>query len=272
MVEIKKISVISIVEKGMRFYLTALKSFAYQSYLNTEWLIIDNTGTSLLEKKLEKYTLKDNRIRVITNETPLSKALVLKQAFESACGDYVAFLNPSDFWVKDKLSKQTGFMMRYHAPLCHTSYAFADDQYHLLPVGCYHVEKDLSMLNYSYKNPISLSTLMIGKDVHLDFSKFEYSHSTDIMSFFLKSGIVSSGMSDVLTLCRPIFDTQTRQKIEELIKGLSKDNPNAELITARVLEHHIHAALNVEGLKLDPSICIGFDVITSLTKLKNFKM
>lgn len=272
MVEIRKVSVVSIVEKGARFYLTALKSFAYQSYQNTEWLIIENTGSSILQNRLQKYVEKDKRIRVIVNENPLPKALVFKQAFEFVTGDYIAFLNPTDLWVKDKIARQIGFMMRYKAPLSHTSYAFADDKYHLLPVGCYHTERDLSMLNYNLKNPVSLSTLMIGKDVFLDFSKFEYSPSNDEMMFFLKSGVISSGMSDVLTLCRPVFDRQTQQKIEEMIQSISKQNPNAEIIRSRILEHHIHSALNVEGLKLDPTICIGYDVITSLTKLKNFKI
>lgn len=272
MIEIKKISVVSIVEKGVRFYLTALKSFAYQSYRNSEWLIIDNTGTDVLQAKLQKYAAKDKRIRIVSNEEPLSKAAVLRQAFDLCSGDYIAFLNPADFWVKDKMARQVGFMMRYKAPLCHTSYAFADDKYHLLPIGCYHIEKDLSLLNYTKKNPVSLSTLMLSHDVCLDFSKFEYSVGADEMTFFLKSGIVSAGMSDVLTLCRPVFDKQTQKKIEELIGNLSSENPNAELIASRILEHHAHSALNIEGLKLDPSVCIGYDVITSLTKLKNFKI
>lgn len=272
MVEIRKVSVVSIVEKGTRFYLTALKSFAYQTYQNSEWLIIDNTGSDVLQKKLQKYLLKDKRLRFICNEQPQPKAVVLKQAFDLASGDYIAFLNPYDLWVKDKLARQIGFMVRYKAPLCHTSYAFADDKYHLLPIGCYHIERDLSLLNYTPKNPVSLSTLMLSKDVLLDFSKFEYSFGNDEMTFFLKSGIISSGMTDVLTLCRPVFDIQTQRKIEELVNSISKENPNAEIITSKVLEHHVHSALNIEGLKLDPSICIGYDVITSLTKLKNFKI
>ena len=272
MLEIKKISVVTIVEKGVRFYLTALKSFAYQSYRNSTWLIIDNTGTDILREKLQKYAAKDKRIRIVSNKTPLSKAAVLKQAFDLCTGDYIAFLNPTDFWVKDKMARQIGFMMRYKAPLCHTSYAFADDKYHLLPVGCYHIEKDLSLLNYTQKNPVSLSTLMLSCDIRLDFSKFENSPESDEMTFFLKSGVVSAGMSDVLTLCRPVFDRQTQMKIDELINGLDKETPNAEVIVSRVLEHHAPSALNIEGLKLDPSVCIGYDVITSLTKLKNFKV
>lgn len=272
MVEIKKISVVSIVDKGTRFYITALKCFMYQTYQNTEWLIIDNTGSGILKAKLEKYIIKDERIRVISNMMPRTKPEVLKQAFELATGNYIAFLNPSDYWVSDKLARQTGFMLRYKASLSHTSYGFADDGCHLLPIGCYHIQKDLNMLNYSLKNPVSLSTLMISKDALIDFSKFEMSSDSDEMMFFLKTGLVSSGMSDVLTLCRPIFDEDTRAELEKMIASVSAQNPNAADITLRVLEHHAHAALNVEGLKLDPTICIGYDVIASLTKLRNYKI
>jgi len=272
MVEIRKISVVSIVGKGMRFYVTALKSFAYQVYQNTEWLIIDNTGAGILQNKLAKYVRQDGRIRIVTNENPLSMANVLKQAFELSTGDYIAFLNPRDFWVRDKLSRQLGFMMRYRAPLCHTSYAFADDGCHLLPVGCYHVEKDLNMQNYTFKNPVSLSTLMIQRNVLIDFSKFNNDEDSDEMMIFLKSGIMSSGMSDVLTLCRPLFDRKTQKELDELIGKIISENPNASAITSRVMEYHAKSALNIEGLKLDPSICIGYDVIVSLTKLRNFKI
>ncbi|MBO4294149.1 MAG: hypothetical protein J5896_01730, partial [Alphaproteobacteria bacterium] len=96
--------------------------------------------------------------------------------------------------------------------------------------------------------------------------------ASDEMMFFLKTGLVSSGMSDVLTLCRPIFDEDTRAELEKMIASVSAQNPNAADITLRVLEHHAHAALNVEGLKLDPTICIGYDVIASLTKLRNYKI
>lgn len=271
----RKISVITIVDKGSRFYVTALKSYLYQNYQNTEWIILDNTGRNLLASKIEKYLQNNSKIKLISNPSPLKKAEVLKQAFSLATGEYIAFLSPADYWVKDKLTRQIGFMTRYQAPLCHTSYAFGDDKCNLLPIGCYHVEKELNILNYSMQNPVCVSTLMAKKDkLVLNFNWFDEGEEkeTDLMTFFLKSGAVSSGMSDVLTLCRPIFEKKTREKIEGLIKKVLEENPKDKNITTRVLGHHAYAALNVEGLKLDPSICIGYDVVVSLTKLRNFKI
>jgi len=270
---LKKISVVSILNKGSRFYITSLKSFAYQTYQNTEWLIIDNTGRNLLSTKMEKYLQKDERIRLISNKESLPKLAVLKQVFQEAEGDFIAFLDPQDYWVKDKLARQIGFMMRYHAPLSHTSYAFAGDKCNLLPIGCYHVEKELNMLNYNIQNPVSNSTIIIAKDnILLDFSKFEENEIFDFMMIFLKCGIVSSGLTDVMTLCRPIFEKEIQQKLEDLIKKFLEESPKDTNIPSRILEHHAYSALNIDGLKLDPSICIGYDVIESLTRLKNFKV
>ncbi len=269
----KKISVVTIFEKGMRFYLTALKCFKYQTYQNTEWVIIDNTGKDTLSEKMEKYISQDQRIRLIANKDVLSKPNVLKQAFEQANGEYIAFLEPQDFWVKDKIARQLGFMSRYKAPLSHTSYAFADDKCFLLPIGCYHIEKELNMLNYKLENPVVSSTLMIERNnAQIDFSKFEETEQFDLMMFFLKSGIVSSGISDVMTLCRPIFEKEMRSKIEDLIKKVLEENPKDTNIASKVMEHHAYSALNIDGLKLDPSICIGYDVIESLSRLRNLKL
>jgi len=271
--ELRKISVVSIIDKGVRFYLTALKSFTYQTYQNTEWLIVDNTGKNLLEKKLEKYIQKDQRIVLISNEKVLSRIDVLKLVFEQTKGEFIAFLNPIDFWVKDKLARQVGFMTRYNAPLSHTSYAFADDKCNLLPIGCYHVQKELDTLNYDMKNPVVSSTLMIDKNkTVINYARFEFNEKEDLMTVFLKSGIVSSGMSDVMTLCRPVFEKELQTKIEGLIKKVLRDNPKDKMVTSRVLEHHAFEALNIGGLRLDPTICIGFDVVESLTRLRNFKV
>ncbi|HCU59312.1 MAG TPA: hypothetical protein DIC64_04955, partial [Alphaproteobacteria bacterium] len=85
-------------------------------------------------------------------------------------------------------------------------------------------------------------------------------------------GIVSSGISDVMTLCRPIFEKEMRSKIEDLIKKVLEENPKDTNIASKVMEHHAYSALNIDGLKLDPSICIGYDVIESLSRLRNLKL
>lgn len=273
MLDLKKISVVTIINSGTRFYVTAIKSFMYQTYKNAEWIIIDNSGRNLIASKLDRYMQKDERIQFYHNEFPLSKADVLKQAFELASGAYIAFLDPQDYWINDKLSRQIAVMMRFGAPMTHTSYAFGDDKCHLLPIGCYHIEGELNLLNYKLKNPVSISTLMLSKDrTVIDFSKYEEGENADLMTFFLKNGVVSTGIADVMTLCRPIFDKKTQSKMDDMIHRLMISNPDDKTTALRVIEHHAYGALNVEGIKLDPSICIGHDVVSSLNRLRNFKV
>jgi len=273
MSELKKVSVVTIINKGTRFYVTAIKSFLYQSYANTQWIVIDNSGRNIVASKIAKYLQKDTRISFYNNEKVLTAPEVFKQAIDLCNGSYVAFLDPQDYWIKDKLMRQLSFMMRFAAHLCHTSYAFADDKCHLLPIGCYHVEGNFNILNYSTKNPVSLSTLMLYKDhVKLDFGKYDNEEGTDLMTFLLKNGLVSTGIADVMTLCRPIFDKSTQSKIDELLHRLMVENPDDKTTSMRVIEHLAYNALNVEGIKLDPSVCIGHDVVTSLNRLRNFKI
>lgn len=274
MAGLKKISVVSVLNKGMRFYTTALKSFLYQTYIDVEWIIIDNTGRNVLREKLNRYLKGTGKIKVFANERELNQAQVLQEAFSLCDGEFIAFLDLNDYWTRDKLSKQVAFMLRFMAPLCHTSYAFGDDKCNLLSIGCYHSERELNMLNYSVRNPVSNSTLMIARDkVMLDFSRYELDNSDfDFMTFLLKHGLVSSGLSDVMTLCRPIFDKEKQNKIDSLIRQLLIENPDDKTTRLRVLEHYARSALNVEGLRLDPSICIGYDVVTSLKILRDYKI
>lgn len=273
MSDLRKISVITIINPGTRFYVTAIKSFIYQTYQDTEWIIIDNSGHHLIASKIRPYIEKDERIKFFQNTFVHSKLDVLQQALDLAEGMYVAFLDPQDYWTNEKLARQIAFMMRFGSPLSHTSYAFGDDKCHLINIGCYHVGGDYNLLNYKPSNPISVSTLMLNHDrAVLDFSKFNEMEAADLMTFFLKNGLVSSGLTDVMTLCRPIFDKTTQSKIDHLVHDLLVANPEDKTTLLRVVEHFAHQALNVENLHLDPGVCIGYEVITSLNKLRNFKI
>ena len=273
MLNLQKISVVTIINPGTRFYVTAVKSFMYQTYKNAEWIVIDNSGKNLIGAKFAKYEQKDERIRFFENPIVLRHDEVLKQAFDLAQGSYLAFLDPQDYWIHDKLSRQVGFMMRFGAPLSHTSYAFGDDKCHLLNIGCYHISGDFNLLNYKTKNPACISTLMINKErTRIDFEKYEEGENSDLMTFFLKNGLISAGLTDVMTLCRPVFDKKTQTKIDGLIRDLLLANPDDKTTALRVVEHHAYSAKNVDGLKLDPSVCIGHEVVTSMNKLRNFKI
>jgi len=273
MFEKDKISVVTVLDKGSRFYLTTMKSYFAQTYQNREWIIIDNTNNKVVAARLKPYMLKNSALKLVANEAPLSRAEILKQVFKTCKGRYIAFLKPEDYWLPDKLLRQSGFMLRYNAPISHTSYAFADDKYHLLPVGCYHIKKELNMVNYNAQNPVSISTVMFDKErISFDAGKFEEMKDFDFMMMLLVNGFVSSGMSDVLTLCRPIFDKKMRQKIEEILCQYASESKEDKTVSLRILEHYAFQAVNIASLSLDPAVCISYDVVDGLNKLKNFKI
>ena len=272
MPDLKKVSVVTVFNKGMRFYSTALKSFLYQSYANTEWIIIDNSGKNLIQSKFQRYLAKENRIRIIANSSPLSAQDVFKQGIESADGEYIALLSPFDYWIKDKILRQIAYMERYKAVLSHTSYAFGDDECHLLKIGCYHCERELNLLNYDMqKNPVCLSTIVFRRDyTPLNYGKSD--EPFDVMSLLLKSGATSLGISEVMSVCRLFFSQGDQLKIDQIIKDLKQIDTSDSALKVRVLEHHASKALNVEPLKLDPHNCVGHEVIQSLIELQNFKI
>ncbi len=272
MADLKKISVITVFNQGMRFYNTALKSFLYQSYSNKEWLIIDNTGNNVISSKFATRLQQKNNIRILVNQSPLLAQDVLKQGIENAQGEYIALLRPTDYWIKDKLLHQMAYMERYKSVLSNTSYTFGDSDCHLLKLGCYHCEGELNMLNYNIeKNPVSVSTIMFRKNyTPLHYGKID--EKFDIMSLFLKSGAVSLGISEVMTICRLSFSKAEQKKIDQLLKEMKAIDTQDSALKIRVLEHYAMKALNVAPLTLDPSNCAGHEVVNSLIELQNFKI
>jgi glycosyltransferase involved in cell wall biosynthesis len=72
-----------------------------QTYTNWELIIVDDYG----EYKLDINTLpKDDRIRVLFNESNLGAAPTRQRGLENTRGKYIAFLDADDWWAEDFLT------------------------------------------------------------------------------------------------------------------------------------------------------------------------
>ena len=271
MLEYKKVSVVTILEDQADFLETLIKSFAYQNYANMEWFIVDNSTKEDLLEPFKAYAQKDLRVHLLKNSTPLKKLEIYKKLLVFLQGDYVAFLEPPCLWVKDKISRQVGFSLRYNTDLSHTSYAFADRQDNLLALGCYHTQKETNYLSYQPKNPVNLSTVMAQKDkLRVSFEKTPFDAEDNIFIHLLRSGFTSSGITEVMTLTRPVFSAPVQKKLDSMIATVLAQNPEDTATVSKLMEHFTYHFSDAAKLKLDPSICIGHDVVDSLYKLKNF--
>lgn len=273
MIHSTKVSVITVAHNCAPFLKTAFKSFAYQDYKNMEWIIVNDASTDTSAKLLQKYRAKDDRVKLCLNKMPKGYTDSYSFAISKATGEYIAFLEPENIWVKDKISRQVGFMKRFDSVLSHSSYAFIDDQCKLMPTGCCHVETSVSLINFRKGTDICLSTFMMRKeDIEEFFPIIPKDEKDDILMYLMQKGFVSQGMSDVMTLCRLDYSYPARHKLLESVKKMRDMLFKQNITIPNLLRYQAYKALNVVSIKMDPSVCIGRDVPVSLHELKNYKL
>ncbi len=143
----------------------ALDSIANQTFKNYEIILIyDNPKNKrdliLLKKLKNKYT----KIRILINKSNLGAGYSRNKGIKIAKGNFIAFLDSDDFWKKNKLLLQIGYMKKKKLAATHTSYDVVDTNNKFLK------KRLASNLNYSdLKNScdIGLSTVVISKKLLL---------------------------------------------------------------------------------------------------------
>ena len=277
MTEYKKISVITVAYNCEQYIETMYKSFAYQDYPNLEWIIVNDASTDSTAAKLQRYKKLDKRIKLCLNKTFKGPTESYSYAISKATGDYIAILEPENIWVDYKISMQYALMLRYNFFLSHTSYAFADDNCDLLPMGCSMIETKVNLVNYGKTANICLSTFMMNREEIKDFFPVQLDdddkkENIDIVMYLVRKGMTSCGITEILTLCRPQYNTPGQSKKIEHIRKISSQMKKEDKNIPSILKYQAYKASNVTNIKLNPSICIDREVSISLEKLKNFQL
>ena len=108
----KYVSVIVPYYKKKKFIQATLNSILNQTYKHFEIILVyddeDKTDLSFL-KKLQK---KDKRIKIILNKKNIGAGKSRNKGIKIAKGNYIAFLDSDDLWLKDKLKFQINFMKK----------------------------------------------------------------------------------------------------------------------------------------------------------------
>lgn len=91
-----------------RFIRETIESVLQQTYINWELIIVDDCSKDNTLDILAQY--EDKRIKVLVNEKNSGAAVSRNRAIAEAKGEWIAFLDSDDLWVRDKLEKQITFM------------------------------------------------------------------------------------------------------------------------------------------------------------------
>lgn len=101
--ENKLVSIIVSVYNGERYIEECIESVLNQDYKNIELILVDDGSFDSSNVILDKYSLKDKRVKVIHKENSgVSNSRNI--ALERSLGEYICFLDQDDILAKDYVS------------------------------------------------------------------------------------------------------------------------------------------------------------------------
>ena len=104
------ISVIMSVYNGEEYLIEAIESVRNQTFKNWELIVINDCSTDSTAKILADFSLKDERVKVHTNEVNLRLPSSLNKAISLCTGKYIARMDADDICLPERLEKQYKFM------------------------------------------------------------------------------------------------------------------------------------------------------------------
>ena len=101
-----------------------IQSVLNQTYSNWKLIIVDDCSNDNTDEVLEK--IKDPRIHYLKNEKNSGAAVSRNKALREAKGQWIAFLDSDDLWMRNKLEKQIQFMEENGYAFSYTNYEEID--------------------------------------------------------------------------------------------------------------------------------------------------
>jgi len=164
----------------------AIESVLNQSYKNFELIIVDDGSTDGTEGFIKKLSRKNKKIRYIKNKHKKGLPGARNQGIEISKGEFIAFLDSDDEWLKHHLKDSINTLRKYNLDACASLlYEKLDNKIH--KVREKHLKKAVD-----YCNPISKENFYI-------FNK-------KLAEFFIIDKTMLVASADILVLRKSILD------------------------------------------------------------------
>ncbi len=101
------VSVVMPMHNSEKYVGKAIESVMGQTYDNWELLVVDDGSTDRSCDVVKAYALQDSRIKLLINDNPTGMPYSPRNyGIQRAKGDFIAFLDSDDMWLREKLSQQ----------------------------------------------------------------------------------------------------------------------------------------------------------------------
>lgn len=203
-----KVPIVSIVMPAFNsasFIEASINSVIHQELQEWELLVVDGGSRDDTCEIVSRYSVADPRIRLVANHDDKGPAHARSTGVRLARGDYVAFLDGDDLWLRSKLSTQIDFMQLTGTVFSYTQYRVMDSQG--TEVSCpVNIHRQYSYPSYLFLRGIGCSTVVIKRSLFTEEVLETYGlwHGEDTLWWLklLRAGAQAHGIFQPLVLYR----------------------------------------------------------------------
>ncbi|WP_205622797.1 glycosyltransferase family 2 protein [Paenibacillus wynnii] len=145
-----------------KYVVEAINSVLFQTHQNFELIVIDDGSKDNTVNLIEEMTKMDSRIKFYINKNNQGVAATRSRGVSLATGDWIAYLDSDDCWVKEKLEKQINCLNKTKGNFLFTGSSFMNENSELYK-GILEVPEKVSYKELLKQNIISCSSVLIKK-------------------------------------------------------------------------------------------------------------
>lgn len=140
-----------------------IQSVLNQTYTNWELIIVDGNSKDETINIIKTFQEKDCRIKLISNPNDAGPAQARAKGIRASSGDYIAFIDSDDLWLKDKLEIQINYMISNDYKFSFTRYKkmYSDGSLSAASIGGHNSN---SFNQYLRRRGIANSTVMVHRE------------------------------------------------------------------------------------------------------------
>ena len=116
------VSIITPVYNSEKYLEECIMSVISQTYTEWELILIDDFSSDSSIEIIEKYELKDTRIKKFLFKKNVGAGVARNKGIEIASQRFIAFLDSDDYWHKNKLQSQLSFMIENNIEFSYTNF------------------------------------------------------------------------------------------------------------------------------------------------------
>jgi teichuronic acid biosynthesis glycosyltransferase TuaG len=164
MIQAPVVSIVMPTFNSARFIEASIDSVLKQEFQEWELLVVDGGSRDNTWEIVARFSGADPRVRLVHNPDDKGPAHARSRGVRESRGEYVAFLDGDDLWLRSKLSNQIEFMRRTAVEFSYTQYRKMNSQGTEVscPLG---IHRQYDYPSYLFLRGIGCSTVVIKRSL-----------------------------------------------------------------------------------------------------------